>query len=712
MDEARPKGGKMAQEPALNPLASERARAARILCAITFHFVGARIGFLAEVLRSLSEFPVAAMDVAIVTNTFRDEDLAPLRRLCAEIFSGKNATVRSYGDLAHPFNLAWCHKDIIASEFASGNNGRYTHFIYLEDDIRLSFANFCYFTEFREALRGFGLLPSFVRVEWSATLGGFVASDAFWPVYVPVQASVLLGDTVMVNMPNPYNPCFILDVELAEEYVRSRSFDREASTEVCSWGVRERAAMGLCLENVPPPFQSRYAVPVSTQTDMVPSVARISHLPNNYADDPRMPLGKIRIDSLFKGARALVTGNWWPSRERGGDGGSRGKAPCEIGHGSPDEVVSNASGTASPRPQSAQTISSDRYHLISHHGTIVYADEAARRLRHGPFGIAPLNLVLELAGPRAHLILLENDPPGNRKLSFTPSTGEICWLSDSADPDFQVEYFPDGSIGLRTRELYVAADLDGMVRNDRSWCRAFEQFRLTISPDRYYLISHFDTILYVDEAAQRLRHAPFGIAPLNLALELAGPQGRLIFLENNPTGYRKLSFALSTGEIRLLSDSADPDIQIESFADGSIGLRTCELYVAADLDGMVRSDRPWCRAFEQFRLARADTIDGLAILQRHSWISHRDRQIVTLASQPIDFGPQIRSEASALAATLAAGAVERRRDIAFGPARIRLVGRAAQIAFDRTVDADPNGPLDVFITDATGTRYGFSRLRP
>jgi hypothetical protein len=83
---------------------------------------------------------------------------------------------------------------------------------------------------------------------------------------------------------------------------------------------------------------------------------------------------------------------------------------------------------------------------------------------------------------------------------------------------------------------------------------------------------------------------------------------------------------------------------------------------------------------------------------------------VTLSPQPIDFGRESPHESSALAATLTAGAIELRRDIVFGPTRIRLAGRAAQFAFDRTNDANPNGPLEVFITDATGTRYGFSRL--
>ena len=95
---------------------------------------------------------------------------------------------------------------------SDGNDGRYTHFIYLEGDIQLSFVNFCYFIQFREMLRGSGLLPAFVRVEYSTALDGFTTSDVFWPVYVPVQSHIVLGDTVVVNLPNPYNPFFILDV--------------------------------------------------------------------------------------------------------------------------------------------------------------------------------------------------------------------------------------------------------------------------------------------------------------------------------------------------------------------------------------------------------------------------------------------------------------------------------------------------------------------
>ena len=540
----------------MNPMVLERACAARLLVAISFHFDAARVCFFAEVLRSLAEFPVSAMHVTILTNTLEDDELDLLRRLCSEILTGKVTSIESHTNLSNPWHLTWCHKPMISKQFLGDSDDEYTHFIYLEGDIRLSFVNFCYFVEFREALRNYGLLPSFIRMEYRTAVAGFTTSDVFWPVYVPTQSHLLIGDLVFVNMPNPYNPFFIMDRELAAEYVQTPSFDREGSLSRCRWAVADRSAMGLCLENVPPPFQTRYVVPVSTQTDMVLPAARVSHLPDNYANNPHSPLGKVRVDSLFRGASR--NGDWWPSS----------------------------------------------------------------------------------------------------------AAGATETLARSAD---------------------------------------------TKSQDRYYLVSHHDTILSLDEAAQQFRHAPFGIAPLNLALELEGTRGHLVLLGDAPAKERKLSFGLPTGEIKLLSDSADADFQVQSFADGSVGLFIGELYVAADLDGIVRNDRTWCRAFEQFRLIRTETLDGLAILQRHSWISHSDGQIVTLAAQPIDFGRERPHESSALAATLGAGAIELRRDLVFGPARLSLVGRTRQLTFDQAIDPDLKSPLDVFITDRTGTKYGFSK---
>lgn len=545
---------------------SERnAQAARILCAITFHFNRSRLGYLAEVLRSLAEYPVAAMDVIVVTNTLHKDELSLLNRLCRETLPQDEVSVRSYGDLADGWDLTWCHKTIIATEFVHENHGRYTHFIYLENDIRLSFLNFCYFVEYREALRGFGLLPSFVRVEYSKALGGFTGSDVFWPVYVPVQSHVVLGDMVLVNMPNPYNPLFILDLELAAEYVQSPSFDRQASGAVCPWGVAERAAMGLCLENVPAPFQSRYVTPVYQKTDTVPAFAWVWHMPNNYADNPRSALGKVRMDRMFVGAGELGQEGRW-------------------------SIANSIAITADDLDDERQGSSdeSGRYHA----------------------GVAS-NATADAFDADASL-LAENVPA----------------LSD-----------------------------------------------------QYYLITHHDTVVFFDTDLRRVRHAPFGIAPWSLAIELAGQKGRLLAQGKSPGEVRQLSVGTADNDATTHVTPTSFDCDIETFSDGSVGIRTGDHYLGSDLDGFVRP-KDWCREWERYQLVRADTIEGLTLLRRYSWLSHADRRVYSLAAQPIDFGRERPAESSALAASLAPGAIAFRRKVAFGPAALKLIERRPQLVFE------------------------------
>src|SRR5215204_33111 len=109
----------------------ERSQNARILVAVNFHYNAARLAIFAEVIRSLSEFPVAKMEVKITTNTMDDGELYLLERLCAETLPGKGYEIRSYQGLTEPWDLAWQHKPIIQNEFIN-SAGDYSHFFYIE----------------------------------------------------------------------------------------------------------------------------------------------------------------------------------------------------------------------------------------------------------------------------------------------------------------------------------------------------------------------------------------------------------------------------------------------------------------------------------------------------------------------------------------------------------------------------------------------------
>ncbi len=281
---------------------SARATKTHLLVAITFHFAADRLGYLEQVLSALAEFAVESLQVVVFTNTTAAAEQEALRRIFHEArLAEEDSTIATEVALPHPFDLAWSHKRLIVEKFlATGSH--YTHFVYLEDDERLIFENFTYFIAARELLRPFDLVPAFLRTEWSSERGCYVNTDNIAPVDLSRRRFVSAGDTIFVNIENPYCGAFILDRELAREYAASRSIDRDRSREVNSnWGVRERAAMGLTFEDPPYPFFHRVVVPISMGSQAVPQCAWLAHLPNNYAEDPKDPLGKVGMNDLFSG---------------------------------------------------------------------------------------------------------------------------------------------------------------------------------------------------------------------------------------------------------------------------------------------------------------------------------------------------------------------------------------------------------------------------
>jgi len=276
----------------------ERAQSSHPLIAIAAHYDASRLQYLSLVLSSLSTFPRAT--IVIFTNTFQEQQLANIRQVCSATLCNqeKEISIEVLScQVDHPYHLTWSHKEMIKNEFL--NNERYSHFIYLEDDMELSFDNFLYFLEYRELLRDKHLLPSLLRVEYHSGFNDFTSTDQPGPIKIHERPHFDLGDIIFINMPNPYMACFILDQELAVEYVNSLSFDIDQSYFRIGWKERERSAMGLCFENIPKTFHSRYVVSVDKKTNIAPKCVWIRHLPNNYADHPTTDYGKRRMSELF-----------------------------------------------------------------------------------------------------------------------------------------------------------------------------------------------------------------------------------------------------------------------------------------------------------------------------------------------------------------------------------------------------------------------------
>ncbi len=275
-----------------NKLISEQ----RVLAAVTFHYVEARLGFLSNVIAALAALPVAKCHIHILTNntpTSSIEDLVDNvgRGVCQ---------IDVVDNLDHPYDLAWAHKDLIANKFFDKIYD-FSHFIYLEDDERISSSNLLYAVNTYDELMEYGFFPSFVRTEWNKSKLMLTSTDSLRANDLSKRPFISAGGYNFVSLDHPYCGCYILNQKLAKLHAASRSFKKDSSLEIIPMDTRERAAMGLLFEGQPKGFTSRGVVPVDVGSRRIAAEAMIDHLPNNYADNEKTPFGKVPMHSIFVG---------------------------------------------------------------------------------------------------------------------------------------------------------------------------------------------------------------------------------------------------------------------------------------------------------------------------------------------------------------------------------------------------------------------------
>ena len=242
--------------------------------------------FLDRVLRNLCEFPVARMHVTIVTNT----GPGTLAALTGNYFAPDHVTFATCADPQPPQMLTWMHKPLLAQ----AERHDFTHFLYLEDDIGLTAANFRYFLTSAPALQPLRLIPGFCRTEFYN--GTIYSVDAPMPTVAPRLISVS-GKTFAVP-DYPFCGCFVMDRALLQEYIASPAFDVEASKSLCDWRTMERAAAGLVWHAPPPGHRHRYVLPVNQALRPL-ACCQVPHMPNSYAPRQDRGFGKLEIGRVF-----------------------------------------------------------------------------------------------------------------------------------------------------------------------------------------------------------------------------------------------------------------------------------------------------------------------------------------------------------------------------------------------------------------------------
>jgi hypothetical protein len=237
----------------------------------------------------------------VITDTHKNEDLALIHGLLRPMLSPRfHYDIEIFWNPEDPKQMTWIHKQLFDKAFLPDNS--FTHFLYLEDDIRFTRLNLEYWLEYRYKLEPAGLIPSFVRYEFNRKSSDIRLTDCIRPTRILGNLIDISGE-YFLSPDNPYSAMYLLDRPLAEEYRASRSFDREQSKLVIGWPATERSAMGLCFEQIPQGRTCRIVVPFNPDNKLPYFSCLIHHLPNNFTNGEtptfEYPFGALPLADAF-----------------------------------------------------------------------------------------------------------------------------------------------------------------------------------------------------------------------------------------------------------------------------------------------------------------------------------------------------------------------------------------------------------------------------
>ncbi len=258
---------------------------------VTFHFVETRLPYLQTICQEFSSL-AESVKVYIFTNDAQQYATIETAIQCPEL----DIEFLSPTLLGHPYLLTWCHLPKARELF--NTDPSISHFLYLEDDIRITQTNMIWWIRARQRLHQYGVYPGLMRYEVHPATAMLYSSDVIAPaIYEDTNKLVLKdGSYAFLNLNYPYQGLALLDRELMEEYLQMP--DKEIDK--TKWGIRERANQCLTFWNVPPGFQSRPMVGYDVTSQRIDPRCLVHHLPNSYVTNPEEESGKVPLAGLIR----------------------------------------------------------------------------------------------------------------------------------------------------------------------------------------------------------------------------------------------------------------------------------------------------------------------------------------------------------------------------------------------------------------------------
>jgi len=267
----------------------------RIETHIVSHFRADRARQLDIVLEAILGWKNCIANVVITSNNNEYEKTGLMGRFTERFTqAGHSLSLNVVSDLTNPRMLTWAHKRFI-EPWLQDASPKEDYFVYIEDDIEVTYDNLRYFMRNLKIVEKRGLIPGFLRYEKKDGERRLV--DLVAPEFWNRDRSLTIDGQLFHACVNPYWAGFILDRDLAREYVASRSFS-PTDSEFAPWNIQERAAMGLTFERPDARLKSRVVIPM---VDGAPDPAcLVWHCSDSYTADDHPLIGRLTIERAFQ----------------------------------------------------------------------------------------------------------------------------------------------------------------------------------------------------------------------------------------------------------------------------------------------------------------------------------------------------------------------------------------------------------------------------
>ena len=251
-----------------------------------------KLEHLANLVLNLARISTEQTNLTIFTNKHMDEFEPLLRPLKYKENSVVDVCEVSREELIDiptklyiPWLLTWVHKGKMQNDIKQGHEN--SMYLYLEDDALFTSDNLNYFLEYLPKLSPFGLIPGFLRAEWSKTAYSWLNPDTFSDDS-STKLSILENETeAFFQRENPYSASILLNQELAEEYLHSESFNQQTAWNKHKFifDIGSTAALGLIAENIPDGCMNRVATPHNPKNYHPHPCCVLRHQGDKYAND-------------------------------------------------------------------------------------------------------------------------------------------------------------------------------------------------------------------------------------------------------------------------------------------------------------------------------------------------------------------------------------------------------------------------------------------